>query len=181
MSPVVEGLSREVKRLGRDIVLNGLVASPLLPPRVRWRALRALGLPVEKSFVQARCFFGGKDVHVGEGTFINYDCFFDASAPITVGRNVRIGMRCVFVTGTHALGGAQKRAGSEVAQPIKIGDGAWIGANATILPDVIIGPGAVVAAGSVVTKSVSANTLVAGVPAKPIRLITETELDSNRN
>ena len=47
--------------------------------------------------------------------------------------------------------------------------GAWIGANAVILPDVTIGKGAVVAAGAVVTKDVPPYSLVAGVPARVIR------------
>ncbi|WP_430639527.1 DapH/DapD/GlmU-related protein [Haloferax volcanii] len=46
---------------------------------------------------------------------------------------------------------------------------AWIGAGATILPDVTIGENSVVAAGAVVTKDVPANTVVAGVPAEVVR------------
>lgn len=53
-----------------------------------------------------------------------------------------------------------------VANPITIGNNVWIGAAATILPGVTIGNDAVVAAGAVVSRSVAANTLVAGVPAK---------------
>jgi maltose O-acetyltransferase len=53
--------------------------------------------------------------------------------------------------------------------PITVGDGAWVGANATIMPGVSIGAGAVVAAGAVVTKSVDADTLVGGVPAVLLR------------
>jgi acetyltransferase-like isoleucine patch superfamily enzyme len=53
--------------------------------------------------------------------------------------------------------------------PIKIGEGVWIGARATILPGVTIGAGSVVAAGSLVTKDMPANVLIAGVPAKVIR------------
>ncbi|AYE62260.1 Maltose o-acetyltransferase [Lactobacillus helveticus] len=48
---------------------------------------------------------------------------------------------------------------------------AWIGAKATILPGVTVGENAVVAAGAVVTKDVSANTVVAGMPAKVIKKI----------
>lgn len=55
--------------------------------------------------------------------------------------------------------------------PITVGDGAWIGANCTILPGVTIGRGAVVAAGSVVTKSIGDNEMYAGVPAKLIRVL----------
>lgn len=50
-----------------------------------------------------------------------------------------------------------------------IKQGASIGANSTILPNIIIGENAMVGAGSVVTKNVEANTLVIGNPAKFIR------------
>ncbi len=52
----------------------------------------------------------------------------------------------------------------------KIGDGAWIGMRAMIMPGITIGEGAIVAAQSVVTKDVAPYTLVAGNPAKVIRL-----------
>lgn len=51
---------------------------------------------------------------------------------------------------------------------IEVMDNVFIGSNATILQNVKIGPNAIVAAGSVVTKDVEENTIVAGVPAKPI-------------
>ncbi len=54
-------------------------------------------------------------------------------------------------------------------QPVIIGDNVWIGMNAVILKGVHIGDNSVVAAGSVVTKSVPANTIVAGNPARPIK------------
>jgi acetyltransferase-like isoleucine patch superfamily enzyme len=50
--------------------------------------------------------------------------------------------------------------------------GAKIGANATILPGVVIGVNALVGAGSVVTKDVPDNAVVAGNPAKLIKMIT---------
>ncbi|HEQ1858745.1 TPA: CatB-related O-acetyltransferase [Providencia alcalifaciens] len=49
-----------------------------------------------------------------------------------------------------------------------IGDGAWIGMRAFIMPGVKIGEGAVVAANSVVVKDVAPYTIVGGNPAKPI-------------
>ena len=53
--------------------------------------------------------------------------------------------------------------------PIHIGKSAWIGAHATILPNVTIGDNAIVGAGSVVTKDVPDNAIVAGNPARFIR------------
>ncbi|MFK7878359.1 chloramphenicol acetyltransferase [Roseobacter sp.] len=51
-----------------------------------------------------------------------------------------------------------------------IGHDTWIGAGAMIKPEVTLGHGAVVAAGAVVTKDVAPYTIVAGTPAKPLRL-----------
>jgi acetyltransferase-like isoleucine patch superfamily enzyme len=53
--------------------------------------------------------------------------------------------------------------------PVKICDNVWIGMNAVILKGVAIGQNSVVAAGAVVTKSVPANTIVAGNPAVVVK------------
>ncbi|WP_068086852.1 DapH/DapD/GlmU-related protein [Polycladidibacter stylochi] len=56
------------------------------------------------------------------------------------------------------------------ANRVSIGNDVWIGHAVTVLPGVTIGDGAVIAAGAVVTKDVEPYTIVAGVPAKPVRL-----------
>jgi acetyltransferase-like isoleucine patch superfamily enzyme len=53
--------------------------------------------------------------------------------------------------------------------PVRIADNVWIGMNAVILKGVTIGENAVIAAGSVVSKSVPANTIVAGNPAVVVK------------
>jgi acetyltransferase-like isoleucine patch superfamily enzyme len=58
-----------------------------------------------------------------------------------------------------------------LAGPV-IRKGAKIGANATILPGVVIGVNSLVGAGSVVTRDVPDNAVVAGNPAKLIKMIT---------
>lgn len=55
------------------------------------------------------------------------------------------------------------------AHPVKLGHDIWIGHGVTVVAGVTIGNGAAVGAGAVVTKDVPAYTVVAGVPAKPIR------------
>lgn len=51
----------------------------------------------------------------------------------------------------------------------RIGHDTWIGHGAVIRPEVTIGDGAVVASSAVVTKDVAPYTIVAGIPAKPMR------------
>lgn len=53
--------------------------------------------------------------------------------------------------------------------PTKLGNDVWIGHGSTVMPGVTIGTGAAVGSGAVVTKDVEPFTVVAGVPAKPIR------------
>ncbi len=55
------------------------------------------------------------------------------------------------------------------AHPVTLGHDVWIGHGATVMPGVTIGTGAAVGAGAVVTKDVAPYTVVAGVPAKPLR------------
>ena len=56
---------------------------------------------------------------------------------------------------------------------IEIMDNVFIGSGTIILPNVKIGPNVIIAAGSVITKDVPENTVVAGIPAKPIGTFEE--------
>jgi maltose O-acetyltransferase len=53
---------------------------------------------------------------------------------------------------------------------VTIGDDVWIGTRAIVLPGVTIGTGAIVGAGAVVTKDVPENAIVAGNPARVMKL-----------
>ena len=56
-------------------------------------------------------------------------------------------------------------------QPVRLRDDAWVGVGAVILKGVEIGRGAVVAAGSVVASDVPEGTVVAGNPARVVKMI----------
>jgi acetyltransferase-like isoleucine patch superfamily enzyme len=106
-------------------------------------------------------------VRIGDGTFINRDCYLRMG--VQIGDRVDIGPFCRLITDSHEIGPTTRRAGTSVGSPIIVGDGSWIGASVTVLGGVTIGPGAIVAAGSVVIRDVPPHTMVAGVPAKHVR------------
>lgn len=154
----------------RDATVNGIAASPLLVRPLRARMLRLLGVNLAKGVrIHPWCWFGGRDVAIGEGSWINYGVWFDNSATVTLGRNVFVGYQVLFCTSTHDLGRPSQRAGDAVGRPIFVGDGTWVGARATVLPGVTVGSGCVIAAGAVVTTDCAPNGLYAGTPARRLR------------
>lgn len=159
-----------VRRLGRDLLINGFVMSSLLPRSARWRLLRLCGMEIEGwCAVSPGCWFGGRDIRIGRGSTVNYGVFFDNAARIDIGNNVDIGMQTMLITGTHGFGDSTRRAGPSSVAPVTVEDGTWIGARAVILPGVRIGSGCVIAAGSVVTKDCQPDGVYAGVPAVRVR------------
>lgn len=154
----------------RDLSINSFTMSHAVPIRARRTLLRACGLKIGAGAnLLPGSWFGSKRVAIGAGTFIGRGCYFDALDQITIGARCDLAAEVAIITSSHEIAGPGRRAGASIRRPVVIGDGAWIGARATILPGVTISPGAVVAAGALVTKDVPANCLVAGSPAKPVR------------
>jgi maltose O-acetyltransferase len=114
-------------------------------------------------------------LRIGRDCFINVGCMFDASERIEIGDGVALGQHVLMTTNSHTWGDPARRAGALEAQPIVVGNGAWIAARAVLLPGVTVGDGAIVSAGAVVTRPVPPHTMAGGVPARPIR-----DLDGDR-
>jgi acetyltransferase-like isoleucine patch superfamily enzyme len=93
------------------------------------------------------------------------------NAVIEIGDDVLFGPGVTLLTATHATDnpGLAISAQGSIESDVRIGRGAWLGANTVVMPGVEIGIGAVVGAGAIVTRSVEAHTVVAGVPARPLR------------
>lgn len=111
----------------------------------------------------------GKNIHIGNGVFINSGCHFQDQGGIYIGDGSLIGHNVVIATLNHDLNPNSRS--DMFPKPVKIGKNVWVGSNATILQGVTIGDGAIIAAGAVVTKNVPENTVVGGVPAKIIKKI----------
>lgn len=157
--------------LVRNIVINTISASILVPGKVRWVLLRLYGIDIARADVRPRCFFGGSRVRIGAGAYVNTGVFFDGQDTITIGPRVHLGMQAMILTGGHAIGGPGQRAAGLEPAPVVVGEGAWVGARAVLMPGVTVGGGAVVAAGAVVTEDVPADTVCAGVPARVVRTL----------
>ncbi len=145
------------------------------PEELREIMGRLIGKQVDRSFRMFPPFYTdfGKNITIGKDVFINSGCHFQDQGGIEIGDGALIGHNVVLATINHDLNPKENRKNHYAA--IKIGAHVWIGSNATVLPGVTIGDYAVVAAGAVVTRDVSAMTVVGGVPARVLKTIQEEE------
>ena len=94
----------------------------------------------------------GYNLHVGARTFVNYGLYALDVAEIRIGDDVQIGPAVQLLTPTHPLEPGPRREKWEAAEPIGIGDNAWLGGGVIVCPGVTIGENTVVGAGAVVTQ-----------------------------
>lgn len=139
------------------------------PAQVRALLGQLTGRPVDESvnlFPPFYCEFG-KNLTLGKAVFINMGCRFQDTGGITIGDGTLIGHGSTLTTLNHAID--PRRRADMTPAPVVIGRNVWLGAAVTVVPGVTIGDGAIIGAGAVVTRDVAPNTIVAGVPARPIR------------
>lgn len=126
------------------------------------------------SVVESYCCINNAvgDVTIGDYTRIGIHC--TVIGPVSIGNHVNLAQGITVSALNHCFDDTNQRIDEQgiTTSPVVISDDVWIGANSVILPGVTIGRHAVIAAGAVVTKDVPNNTLVAGVPASPIRVLS---------
>ena len=140
------------------------------PEELRVLLAQLTGKPVDESVAIFPPFYSefGKNLTLGKNIFINLGCRFQDTGGITIGDGSLIGHGSTLTTLDHGID--PDRRGDMLPAPVVIGRKVWLGAGVTVVPGVTIGDGAIVGAGAVVTKDVPADTIVAGVPAKLIRM-----------
>lgn len=157
-------------------ILN-LIGSGTFGCIVRANILRLLGFSIGRGVRFSSDIFIHRrynHVMIGDGSFINRGVYFDAPAPVTIGKHCDIGFNTVFTTTQHVLHtDYRKRRPAFPSKPIVVEDFVWIGCNVIVLDGVTIGQGSVVAAGSVVTKDIPPNSLAMGTPARVVRTLEQ--------
>jgi acetyltransferase-like isoleucine patch superfamily enzyme len=108
---------------------------------------------------------------IGDNCHIGKCCFFDLRDKVTISNNAVISMNVTFLTHLDVGKSPLSDKFPPSSEPIQVGYGAYIGANSSVLMGVSVGSKSFIAAGSVVKDPVYDNVLVAGVPARNIRLL----------
>jgi acetyltransferase-like isoleucine patch superfamily enzyme len=109
---------------------------------------------------------------IGDNTWIGQQCFFHSAGGLRIGQRVGIGPGVRILTSSHKEEGREVPVlFSELAfAPVTIEDDCDLGIGSIVLPGVTVGRGAIVGAGAVVARDVPPYAVVAGVPAKVLRM-----------
>jgi putative colanic acid biosynthesis acetyltransferase WcaF len=103
---------------------------------------------------------------VGDNSWIGEDCWLDNLEQISIGSNVCVSQGAFLCTGNHDWTDGSF---GLIVKPIRLRDGAWVGAKCVVGPGVELGECAVAAAGSVVTKNIPECEIHVGNPARFVR------------
>ena len=117
------------------------------------------------------------DLTIGNNVSMMSNCLISCVNKVTIGDGCLLGDNVFITDNYHGNGTESQRNIIPIERPlfskgpVSIGKNVWIGRNVCIMPGVMIGDCSIIGANSVVTKDVSSNTMVAGCPAKEIKII----------
>jgi maltose O-acetyltransferase len=151
------------------VLVNTVLGSNVVPRPLRWLGYKAFGTRIDTPniFPGAKLLGPMRHIRIAAGTFANRELYLEAVAPIEIGRDCQLGPQVMIVTSHHdrtPTGVSKVPRG----RPVKIGDRAWIGARAMILPGVTVGDDVVIGAGSVVTRDCLEPGVYVGSPARKV-------------
>jgi acetyltransferase-like isoleucine patch superfamily enzyme len=119
---------------------------------------------------KVRCHEG--QVEIGAKTVIGQECTISAYQRVRIGEQCVIADRTMFIDFDHGVVEVERpiRLQGIYKRDVEVGSNVWIGYGACVLRGVSVGDNAIVGTNSVVTKDVPANAVVAGIPARVIRM-----------
>jgi acetyltransferase-like isoleucine patch superfamily enzyme len=117
-----------------------------------------------------RCHEGR--VEIGAKTVIGQECTISAYQRVRIGEQCVIADRAMFIDFDHGVVEVERpiRVQGIYKRDVVVGSNVWIGYGACILRGVHVGDNSIIGTNSVVTKDVPANAVVAGIPARIIRM-----------
>ena len=117
-----------------------------------------------------RCHEGR--VEIGAKTVIGQECTISAYQRVRIGEQCVIADRAMFIDFDHGVVEVERpiRVQGIYKRDVEVGSNVWIGYGACVLRGVRVGDNAIVGTNCVVTKDVPANAVVAGIPARIIRM-----------
>ncbi len=116
------------------------------------------------------------NVRFGQNCAINHGVFILGRNNISIGDNVILSANCMLIDSgfdAHVYHSSEFPVYSYIDSHIIIEDNVWLGAGCIVLPGVTIGRNSIVAAGAIVTKNVPSFSIVAGNPARVVRMANE--------
>jgi acetyltransferase-like isoleucine patch superfamily enzyme len=117
-----------------------------------------------------RCHEGA--VEIGAKTVMGQECTISAYKRVRIGEQCVIADRAMFIDFDHGVVEVERpiRVQGIYTRDVEVGSNVWIGYGACVLRGVRVGDNSIVGTNSVVTKDVPANAVVAGIPARIIRM-----------
>lgn len=123
--------------------------------------------------------WGKGNIQIGDDCTIRAFCHITAANHIEIGNNLLTGTNVLITDNSHGTFERNQLDTHPAQRPlqskgaVKIGNNVWLGNNVCVMPGVTIGDGVVVAANSVVTHDIPNYSMVAGVPAKTIKQLSD--------
>lgn len=128
------------------------------------------------------------EISIGNNVFIGSNTVIDCSMKVVIDDDALVSYQCLLLDSNNHSNDASERRNdlptvmkgqpydwtAVPSKPIHVCRGAWIGARSIILKGVTVGEGSIVGAGSVVTKDVPPYTVVAGNPARVVKLLPQS-------
>jgi len=110
-------------------------------------------------------------IRIGRHCVIGFNCVITGQGGVVLEDDVIMAPGSMLLPVNHLYEDAEQPVRDQgiITRGIRIGRGAWIGAQALVLDGVTVGENAVVGAGSVVTRDVAPHTVVAGNPAQAVK------------
>jgi acetyltransferase-like isoleucine patch superfamily enzyme len=111
-------------------------------------------------------------VEIGEKTVMGQECTISAYRRVRIGEQCVIADRAMFIDFDHGVVEVDRpiRQQGIYMRDVEVGSNVWIGYGACILRGVSVGDNSIVGTNAVVTRDVPANAVVAGIPARIIRM-----------